>query len=148
MTPATNATHAHAQEFAVNDELHSHKALAQSSLLEVLYASCLCCSRPIRRSYQQQYCRLTHNQQSPHRASHPPPLGGGGSSHDLCSVDVTVGISWRMTCYVFGGKKVVMEYVLQNYSRISLQVLKNTMKNILWWLVSLPKIEGVNYWWL
>ena len=46
-----------------------------------------------------------------------------------------------MACYVFGGKKVAIEYVLQYYSRISLEVLKNTMKNILRWLVSLPKME-------
>lgn len=72
MVPATNATHAHAQVFAVNDELQSHKALAQSTL----YASCLCCSRTDCHSYQQQYCSLTYSQQSPHRARHPPPLGG------------------------------------------------------------------------
>jgi len=80
MIPVMNATRAHAQE--LNDELQSHKALApstllaQSTLLVVFLAFCLCCccSRTVCWSYKQQFCSLTYSQHSPHRTRHPSPL--------------------------------------------------------------------------
>ena len=49
MVPAVKAALAHVREFAVNDELQSHKTLAQSTLLEV---PSVFRSRTFCRSYQ------------------------------------------------------------------------------------------------